>query len=128
MKTIFGYFSDLFGSRLPYTAVMFGILLILAVFFFKDTRREERFVALLAIVPLLTVLTGILVSVLITPFFIARYLLPCMGLIALFLAVSFGGALAKTGFFYAVKCVFGCDGCQRVLCKFSFGIRQHAHQ
>lgn len=95
MKTIFGYFSDLFGSRLPYTAVMFGILLILAVFFFKDTRREKRFVALLAIVPLLTALAGILVSVLVTPFFIARYLLPCMGLIALFLAVSFGGALQR---------------------------------
>jgi uncharacterized membrane protein len=95
METILGYFSDLFGSRLPYTAVLFGILLILGLCCFKDTRREERFVVLLALVPVLTALAGILVSVLVTPFFIARYLLPCMGLVALFLAVGFGRALQR---------------------------------
>ncbi|MDE6363752.1 MAG: glycosyltransferase family 39 protein [Lachnospiraceae bacterium] len=95
MRTILGYFSDLFGSRLPYTAALFGVLFICAVFFLKDIRREERFVALLALVPALTALVGILVSVLITPFFIARYLVPCTGLIALFLAVSFGGGLQR---------------------------------
>ena len=42
-------------------------------------------------VPLMTALAGIVVSVMVTPFFIARYLLPCMGLLALFLALAFQG-------------------------------------
>lgn len=41
-------------------------------------------------IPVLTALLGIIVSIAVTPFFIARYLIPCAGLLALFLAISFG--------------------------------------
>lgn len=88
--TVLGYFSDLFGSRLPYTAVLFCILLLLALILPKCTRQVKYFSFALISIPLLTALAGILVSILVTPFFIARYLLPCMGLVALFFAIGFG--------------------------------------
>lgn len=93
IDTIAGYFDDLFGSRLPYTAVMFAILFLIAIFLCKHSRREEYFVAVLILVPVFTALAGILISVMLTPFFIARYLIPCMGITALFLAVRLGGML-----------------------------------
>ena len=49
--------------------------------------------AVLILVPVFTALAGILISVMLTPFFIARYLIPCMGITALFLAVRLGGML-----------------------------------
>ena len=41
-------------------------------------------------IPIVTAIIGVVVSVLVTPFFIARYLIPCVGLLVLFLAISFG--------------------------------------
>ena len=104
-ETVIGYFGDLFGSRLPYTAVMFGVLLILALVLPKRTRQIKYFSIALILIPLFTALVGILISVLITPFFIARYLIPCMGLAALFLAIGFGG-LEKNTVSQALLCLF----------------------
>lgn len=88
--TILGYFGDLFDSRLPYSAVLFALLFIAASAVPKRSSMEKYFTYAVILIPLLTALCGILVSVIVTPFFIARYLIPCMGLTALFLAVSFG--------------------------------------
>ncbi len=105
-ETILGYFGDLFDSRLPFTAIMFAFLLLAAfiMVFVKPYPATTRCFALaLLLVPLLTALLGIAVSVLITPFFIARYLIPCMGLTALFLAIGFG---TQKGLSYPLLCAF----------------------
>lgn len=47
---------------------------------------------------------GIIVSVLVTPFFIARYLLPCLGLTAVFFAIAFQKEKVVT------KCLIGAFG------------------
>lgn len=94
LQTVKGYFSDLFGSRLPYSTTMFVVLLLLSlmlsVWNIKKGQKNEGICSLcFLLVPFLTAFTGILVSILITPFFIARYLIPCMGLLALAFALSF---------------------------------------
>jgi len=92
--TVLGYFTDIFGSDIPYVTGMFLLLCVLAVFFLftgsnKRARTRALYALCLALVPFLTALLGIAVSILVTPFFIARYLLPCMGILALFLAIGF---------------------------------------
>ena len=90
------YPDFLFASRLPGSAVLYLVLCGAAVLVCINRCRKksdgdwEGLTALMMLaVPLLTALIGIVVSVLVTPFFIARYLLPCMGLFALFLALAF---------------------------------------
>lgn len=94
-KEIVGYTGFLFDSSIPYSSWMLGLLCIMAVVqCVKATRaKEERGAVALCMlgVPLLTATIGIIVSIVVTPFFIARYLIPCIGLLALFLAISFGG-------------------------------------
>ncbi len=92
------YPDFLFASRLPGSAVLYLVLCGAAVLVCINRCRKksdgdwEGLTALMMLaVPLLTALIGIVVSVLVTPFFIARYLLPCMGLFALFLALAFQG-------------------------------------
>lgn len=92
------YPAFLFESRLPGSAVLYLVLCGAAVVACivrcrtADDGRKDGLAALLMLaVPLMTAGTGIAVSVLVTPFFIARYLLPCMGLLALFLALAFQG-------------------------------------
>ncbi|MDE7478775.1 MAG: glycosyltransferase family 39 protein [Lachnospiraceae bacterium] len=102
-NTIMGYFSDLYGSRLPFTTVMFAILLIAAVVSGNCRCEIKYYSILLLLIPLLTTLVGVLVSVLITPFFIARYLIPCMGLVALALAIGFGRDKSIS---FGLLCVF----------------------
>lgn len=107
VSTVKGYFSDLYGSRLPFTEVLFAALLIAAVVSLavlpKSKREMKYYAAALLLTPLLTALIGILVSVLITPFFIARYLIPCMGLVALAFAVSLG---TDKGISFGLLCIF----------------------
>lgn len=94
IETVLGYMSDIFGSRLPFTTGIFTLLcgfsLLLCIARIKRKREEAYYTICLYLIPLLTAFTGIMVSICITPFFIARYLLPCMGLLALALALSFG--------------------------------------
>lgn len=94
LETVAEYFSDLFDSRLPFSTVMFVVLfLLILILSVRNTKKSEKqegiYVLCLFLVPLLTAFTGIMVSILITPFFIARYLIPCMGLLALALAIGF---------------------------------------
>lgn len=90
------YPDFLFASQLPGSAVLYLVLSGAAVLVCINRCRKrsngdwDGLAALMILaVPLLTALIGIVVSVLVTPFFIARYLLPCMGLFALFLALAF---------------------------------------
>lgn len=107
VNTVIGYFGDLFGSSLPFTAVLSAVLLAAAVVSLavmpKSRRETKYYVIALLFTPLLTALVGILISVLITPFFIARYIIPCMGLVALALAICFG---AEKGVSFGLLCAF----------------------
>lgn len=92
-ETVLGYISDIFGSRIPFSEEIFmllcGISLLICISYRKRARKIALYVACLYVVPLLTAFIGIVVSICVTPFFIARYLLPCMGLLALALAITF---------------------------------------
>lgn len=93
-KDVIGYLGFLFDSDIPYSAWMIGIICIMAIVQCVKSIREKKEsgavgLCMLAI-PVLTALLGIIVSIAVTPFFIARYLIPCAGLLALFLAISFG--------------------------------------
>lgn len=97
-EVVCGYPAFLFGSRLPGATVLYlvlcGVAILACILQCRKPGRGRKagLTALLMLaVPLLTALAGIAVSVLVTPFFIARYLLPCMGLFALFLALAFQG-------------------------------------
>ena len=92
-ETVLGYPKDVFGSDIPYTTLMFLILCVLGtglmLYRYRTERGKSIYVFSLLAIPLLTAAVGVLISVLVTPFFIARYLLPCMGLLALALAIPF---------------------------------------
>lgn len=110
-KVICGYPDFLFASGLPGSTILYLVLCAAAIVICvsrcvkKDREGGEALAALLMLaVPVMTAVAGITVSVLVTPFFIARYLLPCMGLLALFLALSFKNV---QGFVQVMSGVFG---------------------
>lgn len=92
-QEILGYFPFLFGSRVPYSTAMYLVLCGLAVMacIRRCVRKDREAPAALVMlgIPVMTACIGVAVSIWVTPFFIARYLLPCMGLLALFFAVAF---------------------------------------
>lgn len=95
-KVISGYPDYLFASRIPGSTLMYLILCGVAVLIcIRQCRKgiqentEGGTALLMLAIPVMTAVIGIVVSVLVTPFFIARYLVPCMGLFALFLALAF---------------------------------------
>ena len=93
-KDVIGYLGFLFDSDIPYSAWMIGIICIMAIVQCVKSIREKKESGAVGVcmlgIPVLTALLGIIVSIAVTPFFIARYLIPCAGLLALFLAISFG--------------------------------------
>jgi hypothetical protein len=106
--TVLGYPNDIFGSRIPYSTEMFIILCMLAVVInivkiLNQRCKTGLFSLLLMIIPILTAITGIVVSIIITPFFIARYIIPCMGILALFFALSYSNESNST---YGILCLF----------------------
>lgn len=110
-KVICGYPAFLFESRLPGSTVLYLILCVAAVLVcikscLNGSRESQNgFAALMMLAVLvMTAVIGIVVSVLVTPFFIARYLVPCMGLLALFLALAFQG---KQGYVQIMLGSFG---------------------
>lgn len=92
-QVILQYADFLFASRIPYSKGMYFVLCMMAIVIciWRGIRKDkEGFGALMFLaVPILTAGIGIVLSILVTPFFIARYLLPCMGLLAIFFAVAF---------------------------------------
>jgi len=114
-QVIRAYPAYLFASRLPGSTALYLLLCIAAVIVcVRKCLREGkegqngRTALLMLAVPVMTAVIGIVVSVLVTPFFIARYLVPCMGLLALFLALAFGCVLDKRqGYVQILLCGFG---------------------
>jgi uncharacterized membrane protein len=108
LETVLGYPNDIFGSRIPYSTAMFVIICLFALVasIVRLVRRHDKvsgFSILLMFVPILTATVGIVVSVLVTPFFIARYIIPCMGILAISLAVSY---CHESNFSFCMLCVF----------------------
>lgn len=105
-KVICGYPDFLFASGLPGSTILYMVLCAAALVICISQcmkKAGDAFAALLMLaVPVMTAVAGITVSVLVTPFFIARYLLPCMGLLALFLALSFRNAKGFTQVMFGV--------------------------
>lgn len=116
-QVIRAYPDFLFASRLPGSTPLYLILCGAAVLLCMkrcircrihchtegsgEGIRDVAALMLLA-VPVMTAVIGIAVSLLVTPFFIARYLLPCMGLLALFLALAFREESGKVQILLAV--------------------------
>lgn len=99
-ETIKEFFPFLFDMDIPYTTGIWlglcaaGIVIAaaLCVRGGQEKRQEGVFALLLLLVPVWTAAAGVVASNLIRPVFIVRYLLPCMGLLALFLALTLGRA------------------------------------
>lgn len=102
------YFSFLFASQVPYSTALYLILCGLAVVtcIYRSFKKDKDATAALLMlgVPLLTAGIGIVISILVTPFFIARYLVPCMGLLAIFFAMAFR---KKSKYVQGLLAVFG---------------------
>lgn len=102
MGVIPEYFEFLFSSELPYSTAMYLILCAAAVATCIIKRESSGLLALA--VPVMTAAIGITVSILVSPFFVGRYLIPCAGLLALFIALAF---CEKPGAFQVALAVFG---------------------
>lgn len=90
-KTFVGYLTELFmakgmGSYPLYIAVVY---LILFVSLLKNKNKSHKMLGLCALlVPVATVVLGVLVSVTIRPVFIIRYLIPAVPLMLIFASIS----------------------------------------
>lgn len=92
-ETVKEFFPFLFDMDIPWTtAVWIGLLavgvILAACRIIRKETKEGVYALLLLAVPVFTAVTGVVASSLIRPIFIVRYLLPCMGLVALFLAIA----------------------------------------
>lgn len=101
-RSILEYIEFLFGSCVPYSEGMFIVLCFVAVVLCIRNKATSGIWAFSVMVAVAAV--GIIVSVLVTPFFIARYLLPCLGLVAVFFAIAFQKEKVVT------KCLIGAFG------------------
>lgn len=93
LQVILHYFDDLFGTAIPHTTFMYVCLFLLGIILAVKETLDKRKIGIEALlflcIPVLTASVGIMISILVTPFFIARYLIPCIGLLALFLGIIF---------------------------------------
>lgn len=87
-KTVAEFMPFLFGMDIPMAEWIWAIVLIAALIILFI--RRDIFAILCGLVPILVLLTGVTISSLMRPIFIIRYLLPCMGLVAAFLAIALG--------------------------------------
>lgn len=102
-ETVKEFFPFLFDMGIPWTTAVWLLILAVGIAFAvyricKKENGEGIFALLCLATPVLTAVTGVVMSSLIRPIFIVRYLLPCMGLVALFLAVSLGKYLDRLTF------------------------------
>jgi hypothetical protein len=92
--TILSYFTWAFGTNTPYSAVLYVILFAFSLLFLilniikKENSQESIFAILCGLVLLITFATGIVVSWIMNPIFVARYAYPAMGLLGLSLALG----------------------------------------
>lgn len=95
-KVLLSYFPWIVNTNLPYVtavmAVVFGIAVILVAYqMWKKKGLDGKTAAALfgLLIPVLVVATGVVLSKLIRPIFIIRYIMPSIGLLCLFFAIAF---------------------------------------
>lgn len=95
-KVVLSYFPWIVNTNLPYVTVVMAIVFIIAIVLVayqigKKKALDGKTTAALfgLIIPVLVVVTGVVLSKLIRPIFIIRYIMPSIGLLCLFLAIAF---------------------------------------
>lgn len=91
-EVILSYFSWLFGTDLPYMTLLFCILYLIGiigvVIKIRQRKGQKYWIALICLlIPFATAVSGVVVSNIMRPIFIARYLLPTIGFLSLFFAI-----------------------------------------
>lgn len=102
-ETVKEFFPFLFDMDIPWTTAIWCCLIAAGVvsavvMIVRKEQKEGVYALLLLAVPVFTAVTGVVASSLIRPVFIVRYLLPCMGLLALFFAITLSRFADKTVF------------------------------
>lgn len=102
-STIWGYFTWMTETELPYAAVMLAALFAVAIVLvgYQIIRHRKADVKTAAAVlglavPVLVIVTGVVLSLLIRPVFVSRYVFPSLGLLCLFLAIAFSYLKPRT--------------------------------
>ena len=123
-ETVKEFFPFLFDMGIPGTTLIWlsllAVSLLLAVRMIvsgqRDMAQQGRargiFALLCLLTPVFTAVTGIVASALIRPVFIVRYLLPCMGLLALFAAITlaaYAGKAVYAALLFFLLCAGGVD-------------------
>lgn len=100
-RTIWGYVEWAFGTAIPHSAVMMLIVwLLVGVRHFCLLGREKNewdvFAAGGYLVPLLTVVSGVVASWLMQPIYYDRYVFPALGILCMFFAISIRNVRKRT--------------------------------
>lgn len=105
-STILGYFTWMAETELPYAsailAVLFAVALVLVFYQIIRRKKMEKKTAAAVLglaVPVLVIATGVILSLLIRPVFVSRYVFPSLGLLCLFLAIAFSYLKPRTWVF-----------------------------
>ena len=95
-KVLRSYFPWIVKTDLPYVTAVFCVVFLIAFVLlgYQLVHRKKLDGSLTAalfgvVIPLLVVVTGVVLSKLIRPIFIIRYIMPSVGILSLFLAISF---------------------------------------
>lgn len=112
---VWGYFTWTFSlENLPWTVFLFFILLKAAstrntIALSRGKRREEVYALACMLVPTVTMIAGVIISVCTTPIYREQYIFPSLALLALFLGIALRDAgryvlAAVCAFLLAVGC------------------------
>lgn len=114
-KVIVSYFGWLFETKLPYAPLMLQILFLVAILLVtihivrnrknKEAFIEDIFALCCLLIPILTITTGVVLSQIIRPIFIIRYVMPCIGLLCLFFAKAMSRLDKKTFIALVLFCI-----------------------
>lgn len=117
-KVIISYFGSFFDGGIPLSVMMYQLMFLVAVVYAfclliksvrnKDTEGRNALitVSLGFAVQILTICTGIVLSILIRPIFVIRYALPCVALLSLFFAFVMSRMNNKIYVTLVVFCIF----------------------
>lgn len=92
-KTVFGYVNWAFETETPYSTYLYVVLfavafITLAISVIRGKETEDRFAVWCIMIPLLTTVTGVVVSNIVRPVYYNRYVYPAMGLLCLAFAIA----------------------------------------
>lgn len=95
-KVLLNYFPWIVNTNLPYVTAVMAVIFVIALLLIayqigKKKGLDGKTTAALfgLLIPILVVTTGVVLSKLIRPIFIIRYIMPSIGLLCLFLAIAF---------------------------------------